>query len=227
MFALAPGQGIVAHREAGDQIHAYIELNRPAEWIHGIDFAAVPAAIAQVAAQFDGWAPELMALINEHDAPPVPRAIHALPSGHRWDRTPGVTLLGDAAHLMAPFAGERANLAMFDGAELGKEIAKQPDDIEAALATYEEDLFARSAWLRQIPIATTNSFSTTVRRSDWSTSLPVPGQNAGDESCAIPQGTNQQITNHKSDFSRWAVGHHFQHRKRCDQNCSLLGSALP
>jgi len=143
MYALTPGKGIVAHREAGNVLHTYVELNRPAEWIAGIDFTDAAAATARIAAEFDGWAPELTALITDGETAPVPRTIYALPDGHRWDRVPGVTLLGDAAHLMPP-AGEGANLAMLDGAELGTAIAAHPGDIEAALTAYEEALFPRS-----------------------------------------------------------------------------------
>lgn len=133
----------VAHREAGGIVHTYVELNRPAEWIAAIDFTDTAAASARVAAEFDGWAPHLTALITDGTTAPVARMIHTLPDGHRWDRVPGVTLLGDAAHLMPP-SGDGANLAMFDGAELGKAIARYPDDVEAALAAYEKELFARS-----------------------------------------------------------------------------------
>jgi 2-polyprenyl-6-methoxyphenol hydroxylase-like FAD-dependent oxidoreductase len=45
---------------------------------------------------------------------------------------------------MAP-SGEGANLAMYDGAELGKAIAADPGDVEAALFAYEKALFPRSA----------------------------------------------------------------------------------
>ncbi|MBV9578734.1 MAG: FAD-dependent monooxygenase, partial [Chloroflexi bacterium] len=94
------------------------------------------------AAEFDGWAPQLTALITDGDTPPVPRLIHTLPTRHRWERVPGVTLLGDAAHLMPP-SGEGANLAMLDGAELGQALAAHTD-VQAALAAYEAALFPRS-----------------------------------------------------------------------------------
>ncbi|MFI6773531.1 FAD-dependent oxidoreductase [Nocardia sp. NPDC050412] len=144
MFALAPGKEIVAHREPGGVLHTYVQLNKPREWGDGIDFSDPGTATARVAEEFDCWAPELTALITDGETAPVLRTIHALPSDHRWDRVPGVTLLGDAAHLTAP-SGEGANLAMFDGAELGKAIAARPDDIEAALTEYEDALFSRSA----------------------------------------------------------------------------------
>ena len=144
LFALAPGKGIQAHRENGGTLHTYVALSRPQDWFADIDFTDSAMAAKRIAEEFDGWAPELTALIADSDTPLVLRTLNALPIEHRWDRVPGVTLLGDAAHLSAP-NGEGANLAMYDGAELGKALAAHPEDPETALTAYEKPLFARSA----------------------------------------------------------------------------------
>lgn len=145
LIALAPGKGIIGHREANGALRTYVALNKPKDWIESIDFSDSVTALARVAEEFKGWTPKMTELITNSETDPVAWPIHALPVEHRWDRVPGVTLLGDAAHLMSSFAGEGANLAMYDGAELGKAIATNPNDVEAALTAYEKDLFPRSA----------------------------------------------------------------------------------
>lgn len=125
LFALAPGRGLLAHREGGGTLHTYAQVKKPQDWIARLDATDAAALTARVAKEFDGWAPELTALITDSDTPPALRPIFTLPAGHRWDRVPGVTLLGDAAHLRAP-NGEGANLAMQDGAELGRALAARP-----------------------------------------------------------------------------------------------------
>lgn len=144
LFALAPGKGFLAHRERGGTLHTYVQLRQPLDWFADTDVHDGGSVSARVAAEFNGWAPALTALITDSDTAPVTHPLHALPVGHRWDRVPGVTLIGDAAHL-APPNGEGANLAMLDGAELGRAIAAQPDDVEAALAEYEQAMFPRAA----------------------------------------------------------------------------------
>lgn len=146
LMVTAPGQAIFTHRYATGTLHTYAVLKKPEEWFARIDFSDRAAALARIAEEFDGWAPTLKALITDSDTAPVLRPIYALPVGHRWDRVPGVTLLGDAAHLMPPSGEGGANLAMYEGAELAKAIASNPDNnLEAALAAYEMGIFPRSA----------------------------------------------------------------------------------
>ncbi|WP_405577380.1 FAD-dependent oxidoreductase [Streptomyces sp. NBC_01092] len=143
MYALDPGGRLIAaHRERGETLHAYVMLSKPQDWFASIDFTDPAAAVTRIAAEFDGWAPELSALITDSDTAPVLRPLYTLPVGHRWDRVPGVTLVGDAAHLIPP-NGEGANLAMLDGAELGEALAAHTDDIEGAVTAYEQAMFAR------------------------------------------------------------------------------------
>ncbi|QTU59677.1 FAD-dependent oxidoreductase [Streptomyces scabiei] len=144
LFALAPGRGLLAHREAGGTLHTYAQLRKPQDWFADLDTADAAVLTARVAEEFEGWAPELTALITAGDTPPALRPVFTLPAGHCWDRVRGVTLLGDAAHLRAP-NGEGANSAMRDGAELGQALARHPKDVEAALAAHERTMFARAA----------------------------------------------------------------------------------
>ncbi|MEV6118036.1 NAD(P)/FAD-dependent oxidoreductase [Streptomyces sp. NPDC052109] len=144
LFALGAGRGFLGHRETDGSLHVYAAVEAPEDWLDGIDFGDTEAAKAAVLKEFDGWDEGLRALVADADGALVPRRIHALPVGHRWDRVPGVTLLGDAAHLMSPFAGEGANLALIDGAELGLALVARPGETEAALAAYEERMFRRA-----------------------------------------------------------------------------------
>jgi 2-polyprenyl-6-methoxyphenol hydroxylase-like FAD-dependent oxidoreductase len=92
---------------------------------------------------FEGWDSRLTALIEASDSAPTPRRIEAMPIGTRWANQPGITLIGDAAHLMPP-VGEGANQAMLDAAELAGELAANPDDPDTAIRTYEEAMFTRT-----------------------------------------------------------------------------------
>lgn len=147
-FISLDGQhGFLGHRETDGSLHSYAAVKAAEDWIDGIDFSRTESAKAAVLENFADWNETLRSLINDADGPIVPRKIHALPVGLRWDHQPGVTLIGDAAHLMSPFAGEGANLALFDGAELARRIVEQPDDLDAAVRDFEQEMFTRSAEL--------------------------------------------------------------------------------
>lgn len=56
-----------------------------------------------------------------------------LPVGLQWSPRSGVTLLGDTAHLMTPFAGVGVNVALTDAPNLSRALLKRKDNFEADL----------------------------------------------------------------------------------------------
>ncbi|MBA3905558.1 MAG: FAD-dependent monooxygenase, partial [Pseudonocardiales bacterium] len=144
LFALSDGKGIFGH--GGERIWIGAGLGVPQDWAQtsGIDWADSTAARTALLREFADWSPALTDLIRFCDDGIGARPIFALPVGHSWTRTPGVTLVGDAAHLMSPFAGAGANLAMLDGVELAMALLKH-GDVEAALTAYETGMFPRAA----------------------------------------------------------------------------------
>ena len=136
MFALGDGKALIAHRDADAHIGGYTGLRVPEDWADG------PLSQGSLLAEFAGWSPRLLRLITESGETLIPRRIYALPVGHRWNHRPGVTLLGDAAHLMSPFSGEGANLAMRDAADLASALLQ--NDWDTAVQEYETVMFARA-----------------------------------------------------------------------------------
>lgn len=144
MLALADNKGLLAQRNGDGRIRVYVALRVTEEALEQITTQLTDPAIAKqtLLAQFADWAPQLTALIDACDDSFIPRKINMLPIGLTWKSQPGMTLLGDAAHLMSPFAGEGANLAMLDAAEFASALLAAKDP-RAGIQTYEARMFAR------------------------------------------------------------------------------------
>jgi 2-polyprenyl-6-methoxyphenol hydroxylase-like FAD-dependent oxidoreductase len=69
-----------------------------------------------------------------------------MPPDHAWEALPNLTILGDAAHLMPPFAGEGVNMAMLDALELSQCLTGEDfPDTHSAIAAYEREMRVRAA----------------------------------------------------------------------------------
>jgi 2-polyprenyl-6-methoxyphenol hydroxylase-like FAD-dependent oxidoreductase len=145
LFALSDGKGILGHGGRNGYLAVSLRTGDP-DWPStvGIDWSDAAAAREVLLKELADWSPALRELIRISDDRIVPRQIFALPIGHRWQRVPGATLLGDAAHVMSPYAGEGANLAMQDAMELALALIEHGDDLEAALDRYEPRMFERA-----------------------------------------------------------------------------------
>ncbi|RYG66478.1 FAD-dependent monooxygenase [bacterium] len=146
MFALGNNKGLLCQRNGNAHIRVYAAVRVPEDWIAtgGLDLSAPDRTRADVWSLFDGWAPNLLELIDYSNDLIVPRQIHALPVGHRWENRPGITLIGDAAHVMSPFSGEGANLAMIDGADLALALI-EGSDWKVAVERFEKKMLPRAA----------------------------------------------------------------------------------
>ncbi|MFF0739220.1 FAD-dependent oxidoreductase [Streptomyces sp. NPDC004111] len=145
-------RALVGQRNSGGHVKAYAQFRAPLDRYPASGPAADPADAEAVRSGlltlFDGWAAPVLDLLR-HGTAFTSRPLHALPVSHTWAHVPGVTLLGDAAHLMPPL-GAGANLAMLEGAELAEAVAALGDgDLDETVRAFEERMWARAGrWAR-------------------------------------------------------------------------------
>ncbi|KAL6885810.1 putative monooxygenase [Trichoderma evansii] len=95
--------------------------------------------------EFAGWAQELTEFIKSSTLNFRSWPLYSTPeTSLPWKYTSGLTLLGDAAHLTVP-TGDGVNNALYDSAELAKQIIKHGvDKLEAAVVDYEKAMLPRA-----------------------------------------------------------------------------------
>ncbi|CDO77377.1 hypothetical protein BN946_scf184787.g27 [Trametes cinnabarina] len=147
-FAAEDKKVFTFQRNANGRIRAYAWHRAPLKWTLPEDRRAAKKALLEI---YPNWAPWMRKFIElAADESILPRPLFYLPVGQRWPHKPGITLIGDAAHLMSPFGGSGANLVMADALELGivlADVLTKGADAEArekAIAAFEEGMCARA-----------------------------------------------------------------------------------
>ncbi|KAG9003991.1 hypothetical protein FRB94_001196 [Tulasnella sp. JGI-2019a] len=156
---MGDGKGIMPQRNSRGITRVYVTVGRTAEdWLEENPLPDDPTEARKLLKSFfqPSFDPSVLELIDVcDDAPMRSWKIYAMPPGGLdWSTTKhkGITLIGDAAHVMSPFAGEGANLALIDAYDLGKALVatikgKEPatmDKVDAGLRSFEKRMLKRA-----------------------------------------------------------------------------------
>jgi 2-polyprenyl-6-methoxyphenol hydroxylase-like FAD-dependent oxidoreductase len=140
------GRAIMGQVDQSGAIRVYIALEVPENWAKtsGLDFTDDEAIRIALLGYFDGWAPELRAIIEACDGDFIPWPLHSYPAHQEWRPRMDVTLAGDAAHIMPPYTGRGVNNAMLDAYELAQHLTSGDHaSIGEAVVAYETAMLER------------------------------------------------------------------------------------
>lgn len=151
LFSYTDGRAIMPQYLGDGSIKVGVYITQPRDWAENLlldshDLEATKKAILD---EFEGWAPELLQHVRRGQNAEF-RPIYMLPVGWLWENRPGVTLIGDAAHVMTPFAGQGVNLGMQDALVLSRAIVKganspiPKDALSNEIKSFEKSLFIRA-----------------------------------------------------------------------------------
>lgn len=147
VFALDENKGIIGQLNGDGTIKVYASLIVERDWLEtcGISPNEPKEAKAAILKLFNDWDEQLKNYIRHAEDHIVTRRIYMLPVGFKWERKTNVTLIGDAAHVMSPFAGEGVNMAMYDALNLALAIISNGQDFAKAIEIYEENMYGYSS----------------------------------------------------------------------------------
>ncbi|KAI4946833.1 hypothetical protein J4E91_007005 [Alternaria rosae] len=150
MMAFGEGCAVQSQRQGDGSLRTYASLRVPEDFLEtcGIDWDEKETARKTLVDRYLSHIhDDLKRIIFSSKESLTARALCELPIGFRWPSRSGVTLIGDAAHVFTPFAGEGVNVGMKDALVLAQEIIKVCNGekyLDVAVKDYEEEMFPRS-----------------------------------------------------------------------------------
>jgi 2-polyprenyl-6-methoxyphenol hydroxylase-like FAD-dependent oxidoreductase len=112
----------------------------------GINFKDNKQVLSWFKQEFSEWNSVWHELFESEDTLFIPRPQYCMPLNQQWEAKSNITLIGDAAHWMPPFAGEGVNMAMLDTLQLSEALTNPAfTHTQAAIAHYEKQMFKRFA----------------------------------------------------------------------------------
>jgi len=147
IFAPGDEKCLFVNSKGDGSLAFYTSCKTPETWVNdcAIDFSDRLQTLAWFKQEFNGWDGIWDELFENANGGLIPRPQYCMPFEQFWQARPDLTLLGDAAHLMPPYAGEGVNMAMLDALELSECLLS--DDFTntgSAIAAYEQQMRARA-----------------------------------------------------------------------------------
>jgi len=140
LIGLGGDQAILGQRNGDGRIMAYISFKTKYEKLDEYRNLSLDTLKERLLAEYSDWDSELKNYIAYSYDDIKFRRIYKLPIGLTWATQPNITIIGDAAHLMSPFAGEGVNMALYD-AYLLAETFKNFNNLTEVLKVYEQQMF--------------------------------------------------------------------------------------
>jgi len=148
VFALGNEQSIILSTKGEGSLSFYTGCKVSENWVQesGIDFNNKEQVFDWFKVAFSSWSDQWQELFASNEIWCMPRPQYHFPLDQTWPTLPNLTMLGDAAHRMPPYAGEGVNQAMQDAFELAENLTSDNfPDIQTAISHYEKQMQARAA----------------------------------------------------------------------------------
>lgn len=148
IMAFGDSKNILMGQKGNGDVGFYASFKTTEKWAttNELDYSDNTQILEWFKTEYPEWSSIWYEIFENATVPFIPRPIYYMPLDQTWKTLPNATIIGDAAHVMPPFAGEGANMAMLDALELSDYLtSNQYKTVQEAIAVYESNMQIRAS----------------------------------------------------------------------------------